>query len=530
MQRMNMAVLQVLVMTVAVVSCSAIAFSQTGSAPESPALKLTMEVDFGQDVGQNFGTLFEATDPQGRVVAGAGFQGLYNTVARSDRRTLQFFVRPANDAGQVTLERLPRFSEDTGVYLFDMNGRLFAQPKYVERRVMTWEPTSGRWEAAPEPANTALRGGDGSMHLGEGRLTFIQGTISYNGKPILVPPQNETFHHVYYALGHLFFFHDRAGDAKDGAFTRICACPWTPDQASADLARAIVQPLPTPHETTWAFGQIKGKVLTVSNKGGVYCFDGAAWKTLRAPDGKSYQVYSMLNYYDRLLLGQYPSGCLFEFDGEEVKPRESWPPPIPGVSRHAREAQAMALYRGDLYAGVWPWAELWRYDRNTKQWTAIGRVFTRPPVTDQVAHPFEAEIKAYNAAHGKNNVINDWGQRLTSLAVAGDTLYAGTCNKGGTPRPADYTFIDDAMLKEYGQVQRLRRPGHLCGQVRWVKGPTPFQFLVAGGQMRLAQDGRELASTRLDPSLAAGLKDAKITWGNGMFGPLEGKIRATSED
>jgi hypothetical protein len=238
----------------------------------------------------------------------------------------------------------------------------------------------------------------------------------------------------------------------------------------------------------------------------------------------------MLNYYDRLLLGQYPSGCLFEFDGEEVQPREDWPPCIPGVAKRAREAQAMALYRGDLYAGVWPWAELWRYDRNAKQWSAIGRMFTRPPVTDKVVHPFEAEIVAYNAAHGKNNVINDWGQRLTSLAVAGDTMYAGTSNKGGTPRPADYTFIDDEILKEYGQVLRLRRPGHLCGQVQWAKGPTTFQFLVADGQMRLVQDGRELASAPLDRCLAAGLKDAKIAWGSGMFGPLEGKITATSAD
>ncbi len=523
---MNTVILAVLAMTLAALAGSAIAFGQDTSPP---ALNLTIEVDFGQDAGQNFGTIFEATDPQGRVVAGAGFQGLYNTIARSDRRTLQFFVRPPHADGPPALERLPRFSEDTGVYLFDMNGRLLAQPKYVERRVMAWDAGTERWEPVPEPATTAVRGGDGCMHLGDGLLTFLQGVIAYNGKPVLVAPANETFHHIYYALGHLFFFHDRSGEAKDGAFTRICACPWTPEQERADLGRAVVQPLPTLRETTWAFGQLKGKVLTVSNKGGVYCFDGARWATLREPDGKSYQVYSMLTYYDRLLLGHYPSGCLFEFDGEQVKPREDWPPRIPGVSKSAREAQSMALYRGDLYAGVWPWAELWRHDPNAQKWTAVGRAFTQPPATDKVVHPFEAEVRAYNAAHGKNNVSNDWGQRLTTLAVAGDTLYAGTCNKGGTPRPADYTFISDAALREYGLVHRLREAGQLCGQVRWVKGPTAFQFVVAGGRMRLLQDGRELASGPLDSSLAAGLKDAKITRGNGMFGPLEGKITAAAD-
>jgi hypothetical protein len=154
----------------------------------------------------------------------------------------------------------------------------------------------------------------------------------------------------------------------------------------------------------------------------------------------------------------------------------------------------------------------------------IGRMFTRPPVTDKVGHPFEAEIVAYNATHRTGNVTNEWGQRATSLAVSGDTLYIGTSNKGGSVRPADYTFIDDAALNEYGRVLRLRLPGHLSCQVRWVNGPTTFQFVVAGGQMRILQDGKELARSTLEPTLVAGLQGAKITWGKGLFGPLAGTL------
>jgi len=58
-----------------------------------PDFSMRLRVDLQQDVGQNFGTLFEAVDDEGHVVAGAGYVGSYNTQARSDRRSLHFFVK-----------------------------------------------------------------------------------------------------------------------------------------------------------------------------------------------------------------------------------------------------------------------------------------------------------------------------------------------------------------------------------------------------------------------------------------------------
>jgi hypothetical protein len=488
-------------------------------------MELSVQVDFGQDVGQNFGTLFEVADAQGRTVAGAGFPGLYNTTCRNDRRGLQFFVRPAQDTAAPQIEALPRFSEDTGVYIGDINGRMYALGQRVATRVQAWNAATGTWEVAPEFANAGLRNGDGEMHLGDGLLTFKDNRIEHNGALVLAAPEKDSIHHAYYAQGHLFFFHDRPGEAKDGGFTRICALPWLPGQATPpDLAKANAFTTATPHETTWAWGQIRDKVLTVTNWGTVLAFDGKAWQTLRVHDGKSYQVYGMLTYYDRLLLGQYPDGSLHEYDGEKLTPRQNWPPPMPGVATYSREAQSLALYRGDLYTGVWPWAELWRLDHATGQWSLARRLLTRPPVTDKVGHPFEAEIVAYNAAHNTKNVMNDWGQRATSLAVAGDALYIGTSNKGGVQRPPDYTFIDDATLAEYGLVHRLKLQGHLSCQTRWVTGPTTFRFVVANGSMSVSQDGKEIAAAPLDAATVASLKGAKVAWGKGLFGPLDGKL------
>lgn len=486
-------------------------------------MDVTLEVDFGEDTGQNFGTLFEATDSQGRVVAGAGFLGLYNTMFRADRRTLHAFVRPPEESETMPFERLPRYSADNGIYVGDMEGRLCALAQREERRLHFWDPKTHQWEIAPPFAGTPLRNGDGRMALGNGILTFINNQADFNGTPILTPPTEGSYHHFYYALGHLFFYHDRPAPA--GSPARIYACPWKPGQGPINLEQAKVQVLTVPNETTWAFGQLPGCVLTVTNQGGVHRFDGKEWKTLRQPDGTSYQVYSMLNYADRLLLGHYPSGCLYEFDGEQVKPMENFPPRMPGVVGYAREAQSTTLYRGDLYVGVWPWGEVWRYDRNASQWLFVGRTFTRPAPTEQVGHPFEAEIKAYNAEHGTNIVFNEWGQRVTSLAVVGDSLYIGTGNKGGIAPHPGFTFLTPEVLREYGQVLRLRMPGHLTGPVKWTQGPTRFRFLIRQGRLHLFQDGHEIAATAIPPSFVAGLRGAHITWGKGVFGPLMGTLR-----
>ena len=42
--------------------------------------------------------------------------------------------------------------------------------------------------------------------------------------------------------------------------------------------------------------------------------------------------------------------------------------------------------------------------------------------------------------------------------------------------------------------------------------------------MRVLQDGSELARSTLAPTLVAGLRGAKITWGRGLFGPLAGTL------
>ena len=68
--------------------------SQSKKETNRMVFKVSMRIDLGRDLGQNFGSLFEETDELGNVVAGVGFLGVHNTEARSDRRNLHFFLKP----------------------------------------------------------------------------------------------------------------------------------------------------------------------------------------------------------------------------------------------------------------------------------------------------------------------------------------------------------------------------------------------------------------------------------------------------
>jgi hypothetical protein len=197
-----------------------------------------------------------------------------------------------------------------------------------------------------------------------------------------------------------------------------------------------------------------------------------------------------------------------------------------GVSRSVREAQTTMIYGGDLYVGVWPWAELWRYD--AERWVSLGRLFTHPPLTDQVNNPYEKEINDFNAAHGTNVVENAWGQRVASMVPMGEALMISTSAKGPEKRETRFEFLTDEVYQEYGQVVRLKRPGNLAATLRWKGQPTQLEFILTRNRMSVRQDGELLASADLDPKWTADLRPATITWGHGVFGPLQGTLQSQS--
>ena len=499
-----------------------------GAAPgqEESVMQITATVDFGEDRGQNFGTLFEARDADGHVLCGAGFAGLYNTAFRMDRYTLQFFVRA--DGGAETFETLPAPSEDGGNYLFDLDGRVYQFSWYRDQTARWWDEESGTWQVDESFGRHATRSGEGKMRVAGKVLQFRGGEAWYAGAKVLGKPTTGHYHHFYYALGHLVFFHNNRSGAP--AFSRLYAVPWRPDQSVIDLSNAVTLDVKYPGETPFAIGQLGDEIINSSNLGGVYAFDGSRWNVLRtAQKGVSYQLYSMLNWYDKLLMAQYPTGNLFEYDGKQIRQLKDWPPMMPGVSNRARESQTTCIYGGDLYVGVWPWAELWRYDAQQSTWQFVRRMFERPAITDQMVHPWDDRIAEYNRTHETQVVGNGWGQRVTGLNPMGDALYISVSAKGCFQRDMRLEFLhDDKVWDAYRVVHRMRKPGCAAAAIRWTGSPTTLQFSVTADRLSIAQDGRELVSAPVVSSMTAALKDARLEWGTGMFGPLRGALRTTS--
>ncbi len=504
--------------TASIFVCAVLLLLASGLADAEVEMRVV--VDRGRDVGQNFGSLFEGRSRDGAFVFGAGFLGVYNSYYRSDRHSVHFFIRPTDAVLEPVVERLPRPNEIAGTYLFSQQGRLYS----ANPGVRVWNQDASCWE----PDSLSQRG---RMRVGTDRLLFEDGVgVECNGRQVLASPEQARYHRFYYAHGHLFFYQtDWAGEtgyrkhvSDAEGYTKLYACPWHPaDGGPVDLDKAVVNTLPFVGESPFSYGQLGEDVLTCSNIGGIYVFDGEAWRTVL--DGslkESYQVYSMLNFHDRLLLGQYPAGELFEFDGEKVIRLVGWPPRLEGVRASAREAQTTTLYGGDLFVGVWPWGELWRYRHDTKRWSFVRRMFTHPPATDKTTHPYEKECAALGV------VANQWGQRVTSLEVLGSSMMISTSAKSPCAWEPKFDFVGDGKWKAYGSVTRLEIPGHLSAPIAWTGGPTVLSFTVGTDGIRITQDGKVVAEAVLGGELAKAPRSAAdmggVTWGRGVYGAFRG--------
>ena len=485
-------------------------------------MQIKAKVNFGEDLGHNIGTVFEARDSEGRVLCGAGFMGLFNTHYRMDRWTLQFFVR--HDDAEVSCEKLPFTSDDGGNYLFDLDGRVYQSSHYHDRTMRWYDGESKTWVVDERFGVEETTSGEGMMRLAGKLLQFKGGEACYDGAQILLKPDVGHYHHFYYSHGHLVFFQNNAP-----AWSKLHAVPWRPGDGPLDLDRAITLNLRYAGETSFSAGQLGGEIIQSSNVGGVYAFDGSGWRIIRQSlEGVSHQLYSMLNWYDRMLIGHYPTGNLLEYvkKGTQLRHLEDWPPVMPGVSSAVREAQTTCLFGGDIYVGVWPWAELWRYDHRGDKWHFVRRMFEHPEITEEMNHPWEDRIAAYNQIHAAEVVWNDWGNRTTGLAPMDDALFISTSAKGCQKRDMRMAFLhDDQVWDEYRTVHRLCKPGCAAGAVAWREGETTLEFSADGERIAIAQDGVEIASASADPKVVARAQGARIEWGRGMYGPFAGEVR-----
>lgn len=476
--------------------------------------RIALTIELGPDRGQNPGSLFEINDANGRVVAGAGFSGSYNTQPRSDREQLQLFVRGPERQDSWQIERMPAVdSPSRGFYPFSLGEELYLLSRGgPDSRIRRWDRASRQWIVDAELPPYVER-------VAGKRLWVTPQAVIHDGRILRsLADKPERFGEHYYAGGNLILREYSA--SSQPVVNRLVVCPWQPEvEATIEARPEWTYDLTIPTEFVYAFGQWHNHVIVATNVGRVLRFDGEGWQVLREHvPNVSYQIYAALNYYDRLLLGHYPTGEIYEYAGSELKLRKGWPPAIPGVSSNAREAQSLAIYGGDLHVGVWPWGEVWRYDGDRSTWKFSQRMFTHPAPNDKLIHPYEAETKSVE------KIANLWGQRVTGLLPIGTDLVITTSSKTGAPWEPRFDFLSAEQQADYGATYRATLPGNLAVATTWKTGPTRFEFAVTADALEIRQDAMRLGTLPLTADLLEVLRAGRITWGKGVFGPFAGRI------
>lgn len=218
----------------------------------------------------------------------------------------------------------------------------------------------------------------------------------------------------------------------------------------------------------YVYARKDDSVISITNYGAALLFKDGDWCRMSMKDDvyscpelrvapldkpREIQFYSSVAYQGKVLLGEWPTGRLYEFDGQTLRPSDMTPPAISAVveQRLGYEAQSMAEYCGDLFVGYWPKGEIWRYDHRENKWHYFKRFFSQEPGEYFIPH------KDRTADHLEGAFF---GQRITALVPFEESLYVSTSNlrswKIGEEVP---DTVGAEKAEEYGAIYKITRAG-----------------------------------------------------------------------
>ncbi len=253
-------------------------------------------------------------------------------------------------------------------------------------------------------------------------------------------------------------------------------------------------------------------VIFWTNFGNVYLYTrekGLSLVVNRFSIGMSFsnQAYSCLRWFDKLLIGQYPAGNLFVLDN---KNKAIWPffPRVPHQKQcleTEREVQSLGMYAGDIYAGVWPWGEVWTFDQNSGWSLAI--------------RPFTSSLSKEFAPYCSMLKTDEFGQRISSFVPIGEDLFLSTSSKTGVFGKKLYKMIPQNAIRQYGCVWRIRKSFNLATQTN-MRDFSRFDFVIKNGRVEIWQDNKLLADAKVPyMSLNAFMRSFyQIDIGKGIYG------------
>ncbi len=464
----------------------------------SLAIDVSIIVTLGEDRGQALGSLFEARGRDGDVIAGAGFDDAHSTYLRDNNRQVVFFLKSPSPRPTITNLGKPFGPENNGTRLQVADDMLLAFHR-AGNAVAFQSLNKGNMWAPIEDQWTQTANAFGGIQSVANKLLVFEGSrIRYDGNVIYDSQLGSG--RYYYANGSLFLYHFKPD--------RLYVTEWEPGE-TVTLDEAHVFDIVG---NVFTYGTYDDEVLVTTNVGEFYSYKEGALTRHRLTDGKSWQGYSMLRYYDKVLIGHYPSGSLYQYDANGLQPFEPAIPFPDSVSSNAREAQTLAIYGGYLYVGVWPWGEVWRFDHEENAWSLVSRVFDQPEMTKDDQEPFA------RAMANKPAPYNYWGQRVTSLTNFEDSLFVSTMNKQGQPHLPVHDFMDVETVDQYGAIHKIYVPGQITAAFEW-KEQTTFRFVADEDSISIYQDGKSLGTARTDPAFDSE-RVLNIELGTGIYGPL----------
>ncbi|MDD2224783.1 MAG: hypothetical protein PHP97_01320 [Candidatus Shapirobacteria bacterium] len=447
--------------------------------------KLSFKIFYDKKNTPPFGTIFSLKTKQGNIVASAGFIRYWNTYSGYQPGEMSFFVKQQDGLTKKMESNFKTIGKPSKKF---KTGFSFVK----ENCILFKDMANGNVYKLDDDKlkiNTSL----------DENLFQLNNDMNYDNK--------------FYANGFIF--------GLDNNFVVACKDRFN----KGDCFRIEI------YKGTWPYiyAENNGKVIAITNYGSILIFDGKGWcqasehenenyycdeglskKILDKPRGK--QFYSSIYYDGKTLIGAWPTGRLYEFDGKVFKP--SLLSPFLEKDYADREAQSMAIYGGNLYVGYWPRGEIMIYDHESKSWSLSTRLFSHPVEEDPFI-PYLGQLVGEESAF--------LGQRVTSLVAYSNKLFATTSNlRGWGYDIKNPDFLTNEQIDEYGRIYSLEKPGCLNTFLNITKESTLIDFIFDKDKV-VIKEGDRIIGQVLNPgfSFDDGLS---LVLEEGIFGEFNGQV------
>lgn len=516
----------------------------SGKAPHRALIELQLKMNGPVDDGGPIGSLITFRSASGRDVCSAGFNWSFSSRVSGPNRQLQAWCsgnhrdlvtedlgRPSVDVyrGSIAIEH-DRIIELTSQRVFEEDG---------------WRNVHDGSEVEAASAKPLHRSRIGDIASYSGVTQNVQ-QVGGSEVRFVYRDYPEATRVIYdrrviasvdwdlaagmYAGGYVWL-----SPISGGALFR---CRFSPGMDACGPMEKLAYPGGGAYAMAWDAGNVwvagdGGRIWRVSGDQVVMEFDGQSLRTDGSPVRGEFYAFAFFG--DSLIASHYPTGVMLQ---RLLTKSARWLPF--GEIRKSRnesarfqtetEIQSLVQWGGELWAGVYPFGELWVVNADGHS-TLAERLFPGSMRGSLLPFPYADRILA--AIHGlervpvpdacrysgprrkfrdwylKNSLppgvttqtclesfglrsVADWSQRVTSLSVHQGHLYAATGNRldHGYSRLRDGLFLSQRESENYGRVWRLSLPGRVSTAFGWPKaGGTRFTFTLAQDRTMTIRSG-----------------------------------------